>query len=477
MNNIKSINGIVIIVLLLASCHIGKEYSRPPLETSVSFRSYNNDALQADTNNMATIRWKDFFTDTALQEIISSVLNRNYDMATALNNIRLNDEYLKQAKVSWQPSVSANVSTSTDHFSDNSLNGKNGFNLNNTIGGNHLDDYSVNLGVSWEIDIWGKVKNKTEAALATWLQSREVAKAVQTRLITSAASAYYNLLMLHEQLKIARRALALSDSIVQIVRLQMENGEVTTLAVEQAEAQQKNTASLIPTIELALGIQENALSILMSRQAGAVIITQDSFSFHIPEHFKTGVPAGLLSRRPDVKESELELRAANARIGLAQANMYPVFSINAQGGLNSFQAENWLVFPASLFGNVAGNILQPVFNKRQLKTQLNVTKIEYEKASINFKSKFLNAAAEVSDALMQSEKLKEKIDIYQSQYLILQKALPNAQKLFANGMANYLEVITTQQNLLQNELGLADLKRQQTTAYILLYRSLGGGTK
>lgn len=459
----------------MASCHIGKEYSRPPLETSASYRSSNNDVPQADTNSMATVRWKDFFTDIALQEIIDSVLHRNYDMATALNNIRLNDEYLKQAKVSWLPSVSANVSASSDRFSDNSLDGKYGISLDNSA--NHLDDYSASLGVSWEIDIWGKIKDKKEAALATWLQSKEATKALQTKLIASTASAYYNLLMLHEQLKIAKKNLVLTDSTVQIIRVQMENGEATTLAVQQAEVQQKNIASLIPTLEQALGIQENALSILMSRQPSALIITQDLFSFIVPDNFKTGIPANLLSQRPDVKESEAALRAVNARIGVAQANMYPSLSINAAGGLNSFQSSKWLVLPTSLFGNVAGNLLQPIFNKRQLKTQLNITKIEYEQAANNFKSKLLNAAAEVSDALMQSEKLKEKIEIAHSQNLILQKALPNAQLLFTNGMANYLEIITAQQSLLQNELGFADLKRQQITAYIQLYRSLGGGTR
>jgi multidrug efflux system outer membrane protein len=216
---------------------------------------------------------------------------------------------------------------------------------------------------------------------------------------------------------------------------------------------------------------------LMSRQPNVLPTTQDLSSFVIPDDFKTGIPASLLSHRPDIKESELVLRAANARIGVAQANMYPALSINAAGGLNSFQADKWLVLPASLFGNAAGNLLQPIFNKRQLRTQLNVSKIEYEQAVINFKSKLLNAAGEVSDALMQLEKLKEKIEIYNSQNLILQKAVPNSQQLFINGMANYLEIITAQQGLLKNELESADLKRQQITAYIQLYRSLGGGVQ
>lgn len=473
----KIIYSIVAALALLTSCRSGKEYNRPSIEIAASFRGANGNTLQADTISIASIRWKDFFTDTALQQIIDSVLHRNYNMAVALNNIRLNDQYLKQANVAWLPVVKAGISASSNRFSDNSLNGTNGFNLNNTIGTNHLDDYSVNLGASWDADIWGKIKNQKEVALATYMQSTETVKALQTRLISVTASSYYNLLMLHEQLAIADKNLILNDSIVHIIRLQMENGEVTALAVQQAEVQKKKTASLIPILEQALYIQENALGILMARQPGSLAITQNLYSFTIPDTFKTGIPASLLSYRPDVRESEFALRAANARIGVSQANMYPALSINVVGGLNSFQSGNWLTLPASLFGNVAGNLLQPVFNKRRLKTQLNISKIEYEQVVINFKSKVMNAATEVSDALIQAEKLKEKIEIANSQNIILKSALPNAQLLFTNGMANYLEVISVQQNLLQNELDIANLKRQQITAYIQLYRSLGGGVK
>jgi multidrug efflux system outer membrane protein len=466
------------VAMLTAACSVGKEYKRPDLDTvAVPFRGATDStsAKKTNTSSIAVIPWKTFFTDTTLQRLIGRVLANNYDLNTAFNHINSNEEYLKQARVAWLPSISANVSASSNRFSDNSLNGPGGFNLNNTIGANHIEDYSANLGVSWEIDIWGKVKNQKKAALATWLQSAEAAKSLQTRLIAATAAGYYNLQMLREQLNIARENIALNDSIVSITRLQMENGAATALAVQQAEIQKKSTQSLVPTLEQALMIQENALSILMAQQPCHINMGADFYKFNIPAKFETGIPAQLLSRRPDVKESEYALRAANAQIGLAQANMYPALSINAVGGVNSFQAANWLVLPASLFGNVAGNLMQPIFNKRKLKTKLNITKIEYEQAANNFKSKVLNAAAEVSDALIQSEKLKEKLGITESQYGILQKAMPNAQLLFSNGMANYLEVITVEQNLLQNKLELADLKRQQITAYIQLYRALGGG--
>lgn len=198
-------------------------------------------------------------------------------------------------------------------------------------------------------------------------------------------------------------------------------------------------------------------------------------SFSVPEKFAVGIPAATLSRRPDVRKSEYALQAANARVGIAQANRYPRLSITASSGLNAFKASDWFTMPASIVGNVAANLMQPIVNKRELKTQFEAAKIRRENATINFKAVVLKAVGEVSDAFVQLDKLKEQIDITQSQKDILQQAIPNAQLLFNSGMASYLEVIAAQQNALQNELTLADLKRQQINAYVFLYRSLGGG--
>lgn len=477
MNKITYI--IVFITLFFISCRTSRKYNRPQIETAVAYRTAEpkqTDLSETTATGIAELPWKSFFTDPVLQSIVDSVLLHNYDLSVALNNVRMNDEYLRQSKVAWLPSITAGVSASSNYFSENSLNGNNGFNLNNTIGSKHIDDYSTNMGLSWEVDIWGKAKNHKAAAMATWLQSKEAAKYVQTQLISTTASAYYNLLMLDEQLKIAHKNLALNDSIVSLIRVQMQNGEATALAVQQAEVLQKETSALIPTLEQAIFIQENALGILMNREPGNIMRKGSGpDGFNIPEKFVTGIPAEILSRRPDVRESEFALRAANARVGVAQANMYPSLNINASTGLNAFQIGNWLALPTSIFGNVAGNLMQPVFNKRKLKTELNISKLTYERTAADFRYKVLNAVTEVSDALVKTEKLREKITIAKSQYGILQQAVPNAKLLFSNGMASYLEVIAVQQNLLQNELSLADLKRQQVTAYVQLYKALGGG--
>jgi outer membrane protein TolC len=185
----------------------------------------------------------------------------------------------------------------------------------------------------------------------------------------------------------------------------------------------------------------------------------------------------MVSRRPDVRSNELALTVANANVGIAKASMYPALTITATGGLNSFKASNWFNIPASLFGIVGGGITEPLFRRRELKTQYELAKIDREKTVIQFRQSVLVAVGEVSDALGKIEKLKEQQVIVASRVNTLQQATTNANMLFRNGLATYLEVITAQSNVLQSELELATLKREQLDAVVGLYKSLGGGWK
>ena len=190
-----------------------------------------------------------------------------------------------------------------------------------------------------------------------------------------------------------------------------------------------------------------------------------------------GVPSALVSKRPDVKSAELALKAANANVGITKADLYPALRITAQGGVNSFETSNWFNIPASLFGTVAGGLTQPLLNNKRLKTQYNIALAEREKAVLAFRQSVLVAVSEVSDALVKVEKLQQQETFLKEKVKTLQQAIKNANLLFKNGLAEYLEVLTAQANLLQSELELADLKRQQLTANTDLYRALGGGWK
>jgi outer membrane protein TolC len=283
--------------------------------------------------------------------------------------------------------------------------------------------------------------------------------------------------MLDTQLEIAKRNILLNTSTIRIINFQYNAGQVTALAIQQAEAQQLTAASLVPQIEKDIALQENALSILAGELPDRIQRNTLLSQVIIADSLSAGVPAELLNRRPDVKSYELDLVRANAQVGITRANMYPALSITAGGGLNSFKATNWFNVPASLFGVVAGGFVQPLFQKKQLTTAYELAKVEREKTVIRFRQSVLNAVGEVSNALVRIDKLKTEQTVAVNRVNTLQKAITNAGMLFKTGMANYLEVITAQSNALQSELQLAAITREQLSAKVELYRSLGGGWK
>lgn len=470
MNPILKIYLPILALFILASCKVSKDIPAPQAPLPASYRN----AVNTDTASIAAISWKTFFTDVALQQLLDSAISNNYDMQAALKNIESARLIVRQTKLGYLPEASFQVGATINRPSDNSLNG---LSLSEFLKRSYLEDYSAGVSLSWEADIWGKIKNQKAKALAGFLQTTEARKAIQTNLVSDVAKGYYNLLMLDAQLAIANKNLLLNDSTLRIIKLQYDAGQVTALGVQQAEAQRLVAAQLIPLLQQNITIQENAISVLTGVLPAAIGRTNAIGNITLPDNLSAGVPSLLVSNRPDVKGYELSLNIANANTGIAKANMYPSLRITASGGINSFKASNWFNIPASLFGAAAGSISQPLFQRKELKTQYELAKIEREKTVIQFRQSVLTAVGEVSDALVKTEKLKEQKTIATTRVSTLQQAIVNADLLFRNGMATYLEVITAQSNTLQGELELASLKKEELNAVVELYRALGGGWK
>ncbi|RDC58495.1 TolC family protein [Pedobacter chinensis] len=458
---------ILLLALIWSGCSVSKDLSLPNVAPGL-FRN----SIPKDSSSIGDLPLKSFINDLTVQNLIDTALIKNYDMQIALKNIDAAEVLFKQSKLGYLPELKLQVAASSSRPSDNSLNG---LSLNQFTGSTHIEDYNANLGVFWEADIWGKIRNQKAGALASFLQTEEARKAVQTRLVANVAQGYYNLLMLDAQLEIAKKNLKLSDSTLRIINLQFEAGQVTSLAIQQAEAQQLNAAQLIPRLEQNVTLQENALNILIGTLPKAINRNNRLDKMSIPQDLNAGFPSALLSRRPDIKSAELALNVANAKVGVAKASLYPSLVITANGGVNSFKASNWFSVPASLFGIVSGGVTQPIFQRGQLKSNLELAKIDREKTVIQFRQSVLNAVGEVSDELTKVEKLKMQYSIAEKRAQTLQQASKNASLLFKSGMANYLEVITAQGNLLQSELELTAIKTEQLNAVVGLYRSLGGG--
>lgn len=456
--------------LFVTGCKVSKDIEiQPEVPTA-----YRNAETTSDTTTIADIEWKNFFPDAALQELIGKAIAGNYDLQTAVKNIEASRLLLRQSKWGQVPQANLAVSASSTIPSENSLNG---LSANNFLKTSHVEDYNAAISIGWEADIWRKINSRKKEALAEYLRTEEAKKAVQTQLVAGVAQGYYNLLMLDAQLDIAKKNLALRENTLRIIKMQFDAGQITSLAVEQADAQRLTAAQIVPALEKELTIQENALSILTGELPGEVARIASIDLSPLQTTLATGLPAGIVSHRPDVKSFEYELAAANARVGITKAQMYPSLNITAAGGLNSFKSNNWFNMPSSLFGMVAGSIAQPLLNNRRLRTEYEVAKVDREKAVIAFRQSVLTAVGEVSDALVTIEKLKQEQEFATARVASLHKATNNADMLFKSGMANYLEVITAQSAALQSELELAALKRDQLNAVAQLYRSLGGGWK
>ena len=428
----------------------------------------------ADTASVADLEWRQFFKDPILQNLIEKGIKNNYDLQIALKQVASSQERLLQAKYMQYPDISFGVSGQISRPSKNSMNGQS---LNLFLGQSHVEDYNAAFNLSWEADIWGKIKNQQEVSRVQYLQTYEASKAIQTQVVAAIAQGYYNLLMLDKQMNVAKSNLELSKNTLDVTEKIWKGGETTSLGVQQAKARTESTELLISQLEQNIAVQENALSILVGENPAKITRTIEMSDSSLPQNISAGIPAAIVSRRPDVRQQELVLLESNSIVGIAQASMYPALRITANAGVNSFKIDNWFQIPASLFGSVLGGITQPIFQKKQLKTDLNVAKIQREKNVLAFRQSVLNAVGEVSDALVSNESLKVQEIKASEQVATLKDGIKSAELLYKSGMANYLEVITAQANSLQAELNLASIKRERLSSIVDLYRALGGGWK
>lgn len=468
---------IVFVFLLLASCMVSRKYERPDLNVPEQYRDVKGIADSQDTlarpprnsfkSLLALLDRPFFFKNTSLLALLDSSFQKNSDLLIAIQNIALAETTLGTVKLNYLPELNSQISGNYTKVSKNSQAGQSG---------EHRESKDLNLSsiLSWDLDIWGKIKNEKKEALANYLKTDEVCKAVQTKLVADIAKGYYNLLMLDEQLNIANKSRELSDSTLRIMKIQYQVGDANILGVKQVEAQLEGNKMLVSQIEQSISLQENALSLLCGNYAGPVSRKlEDNGEFDSTP--SEGYPASLLSSRPDIKAAELSLQAANARVGIQQAAMYPNINISLSGGLNSLTSSNWFSVPASLFGTAAGGITQPIFNRRKLKTQYEQALIEREKEVITFRRAVLEAYAQVSDALKNKEEIEKQFIFALNKEKVLKDNISSIKVLFDTGAANYLDIITVQSAYLETRLQTARLSMEKVLANVELFCVLGGG--
>lgn len=450
--------------LYLMSCKVGENYYHANLNMPDNFRNDNTVEMVTDTIVHSP---HSFFRNRELLTLLDSAFARNSDLLLAVKNIRSAELSLKVAKLNFLPEINAQINGNYTKSSKNSAIGQSG-------GDRESKDYSLSAGLTWDLDIWGKIRRAKESELAEYLKTKEVHKAVQTKLVLDIAKGYYNLLMLDEQLNVANQSKNLSDSTLFIVKTQYKIGDANLLGLKQVEAQLIENKLLISQIEQSISIQENALSVLCGDYAHKVNrkMALDSEFCNIP---LDGYPVSILVARPDVRAAELALRGANARVGVAQAAMYPALKISLTEGLNSITTSNWFSIPASLFGTASGGITQPVFNSGSLKAKYEQAKIEREKAVIVFRQSVIDGYSQVSDAIINKKDIEKQYIFAVDREKALEEGVNSSNILFKAGNINYLDVITVQSNYLQARLQTAQLYINKALSNVQLYYTLGGG--
>lgn len=456
---------IVFVSLLLTSCLIGKKYQRPNLNLPGQYRNVKE--VIAQTQDTLMHQPRSFFKNTILMQLLDSAFLKNSDLLLAVQNIALAEKTLSMVKLNYLPELNAQMNGTYNKVSKNSLAGQ-------IDGRRENKDFNLSAVLSWDIDIWGKIKNEKKEALVNYLKTQEVRKAVQTRLVANIAKGYYNLLMLDEQLNIANKSKELSDSTLQMMKIQYQVGDANVLGIRQLEAQIEGNRILVSQIEQSISSQESALSVLCGNYVSSIKRKQEEKEefYSVPSE---GYPASLLSARPDVKAAELSLQAANARVGIFQAAMYPNINISLSGGLNSLTSSNWFSVPASLFGTVAGGITQPIFNRKKLKTQYEQALIEKEKEVILFRQTVLEGYSQVCDALKNNEEIEKQYIFALNKEKALRDNMSSIRVLFTTGAVNYLDIITVHSSYLEARLQTSRLRMDEVIAKVELYYALGGG--
>jgi outer membrane protein, multidrug efflux system len=449
----------------LAGCTVGPNYKRPSTDAPIAYRGLTaEEAASPSTQTLGEEKWWEVFQDEQLQKLIRTALQQNYDARIAATRVLEAQAQVGLARANQLPTV--NVSGT-------------GAGLRNAATG-PIPAYTFNYGrvtanAAWDLDFWGKYRRATEAARANLLAADWARQEVNATLVANVAAAYFQLRELDLELDISQKALASRKESLELTKTLEEHGINSILDVRQAEQLVYTAAAEIADLQRRIGQQEDYLSILLGNNPGPItprgkeLIDQQ----HAPM-VPAGLPSALLERRPDIRQAEELLVAANARIGVARAAYFPDISLTAQPGFLSSSLTGLFTGSAGLW-TFAGTITQPIFEGGALRSNVRVAEAQQQEALLTYRQTIQGAFRDVSDALIAYQQNQE----FRAQEELLARAAQDASKLsgkrYEAGTTNYLEVLTNETNYLSADLGLAQARLNELLALVQIYKALGGG--
>ena len=449
-----------IALLAFNSCRIYKSYERPEnMPTSGLFRDTltTTGVLTSDTINFGNTPWRQVFTDPALQSLIERALERNTDLLSAEETVKQAQAMLTASKLAYLPSLSLSPQGTISSFD----------------GAKATKTYSVPVTASWQLDIFGSIRNAKEQSKSVLLQSSAYKQSVQTQLIANIASLYYTMLMLDEQLRITRETSEIWKKNVDAMEAMQRAAMTDAAAVEQSRANYLQVLATIPTLEQSIRESENALSVIL-REPPHTITRSTLAEQHMSENLSAGVPLQLLANRPDVRAAEYSLREAFYVTNAAYSAFYPQLTITGSAGWTN--SNGMIVNPGKVLTTLIGQLTQPLFAQGRLTANLKVAKSQERVAQLNFEQALLNAGQEVSNALYSYKSSMEKANLDKKQVESLTITRDRTNELFKyDASTTYLEKLTAEMSLLNAQLTLVNDEYSKLQAVVDLYAALGGG--
>ena len=446
MNKLYNSLILTIAILSLHSCGLYKKYEREQMWFVDSL--YRRMEITGDTLSTASVSWNDMFTDPILQEWIQLGLDYNTDLNVARHRVQEAEAALLSARWALLPGATF------------------------TAQGGAPGNFSARADASWQADIFGSLRNSKRKAHAAVEQSKAFEQAVQTQLVATIANSYYTLVTLDEKLAISKRTMQTWDENIRTLEALKRAGKTNEAAVLQAKANRLNVEASVLTLEKEILAMENSFCALVS--IVPMPIERSSLTdLEFPEKLSVGVPAELLSRRPDVRQAEMALAQTFYNVNSAKAAFYP--NLTLSGALGWTISGGTSIDPSSMITNFIGSLVQPVFGRGANKARLQAAQAQREAAAWQFRQSLLDAGVEVNNAVTQWQTAQKRVELDKRQILNLQASVWNTQLLMKHGNANYLEVLTAQKNLLQAELSEVSDRFDEIQAVINLYQALGGG--
>lgn len=451
INKMKSgyIVGIAGVAILLASCKLGEKYTRPELDLPQAI-----DAAATDTASVSGIKWWDLYRDTVLQSLIQRTLDYNKDMRIAVARVKEMMEAQRISKAGLFPKIDAKIAGQREYDCSPDF------------------TYEAKGLLSWEVDLWGKLRWGNQAAIAGYMATVEGQRALQILLVAQVTQAYFELTALDQELAIVRRTLAARREGVRLAKLRFEGGLTSETSLKQAQVELARTQTLIPELEKKIRIKENEIALLAGEYPRAAQRGQSLEQQRLPAELPVGLPSTLLERRPDISRAEYQLRAAHAKVGIAFTGMFPKITLTGQYGLESGDLGSFLKSPYFFLG---GELLEPVFNMGKNRAKLKAAKAVKEQELYAYQKVVLNAFSEVSNALVASGKNREIRESRKHLEEAARSALDLATLQYINGIISYLDVLDAQRNYFDAQIGLNNAIRDELLATVTLYKVLGGG--